>query len=40
MKNVLAIIGAVTLCLWLLAALGVGHFVYIYGPDKLICTKE
>ena len=40
MKNVLAIIGALTVILGLLGTFGVGNFVYIYSAEKITCTKE
>ncbi len=39
MKTMLAIVGAFTLALGLLGALGVGNFVMIYSPDKISCVK-
>ena len=40
MKTFFYIVGASVFSLWLLSTLGVGHLVFVYGPDKLICTKE
>lgn len=40
MKNVLALIGGLTVLLGLLGSFGVGNFAYIYSADKITCTKE
>lgn len=40
MKTFLAIVGAFVLMLSLLGTFGIGNFVLIYSPDKVICNKE
>lgn len=40
MKTALAIVGASVLVLGCAGALGIGHFVMIYGPDRMICEAK
>jgi len=40
MKTMLAIFGGFVLFLSILGMFGVGNFVLMYGPDKIICVKE
>jgi hypothetical protein len=40
MKNFLAFVGGLTVILAVLGLFGVGNFVYVYGADKITCTKE
>lgn len=39
MRNLLAVVGAIVAMLFLLASVGVGHFIFIYHGDKHVCTK-
>ena len=39
MKTMFAIVGAFTLALGILGAVGVGNFVMMYSPDKISCVK-
>jgi len=40
MRNFLAFVGGLTVILAVLGSFGVGNFMYIYGADKITCTKE
>jgi|TARA_R110000782_G_scaffold135999_2_gene228432 hypothetical protein len=40
MKTMLSTVGAVTIVLWVLGVIGIGNFVFIYGPEKITCIKE
>lgn len=38
MKSFFAVVGFVVVALYVLAAFGVGNFVFYYGPEKSFCT--
>lgn len=40
MKTLLACFGGVVVVLAVLGAFGVGNFVMMYGPEKIVCAKE
>ena len=40
MKTFLACVGGFIMVLAVLSMFGVGNFVLMYSPDKVVCTKE
>ena len=39
-RNILALVGAAVLVLWIAGSFGIGNFTFIYGPEKVVCAKE
>lgn len=39
MKTIFAAIGTVVFVLWLLGAMGIGHFTLVYGPEHDVCAN-
>ena len=39
-RNILALIGAAVMVLWITGSFGIGNFTFIYGPEKVVYLKE